>query len=90
MTERRTSSDSNDLAQRQIEVAADHQADEARRGVISLLREFAGIPAVAQDDDAVGQCLDLGQSVRDEDQSKPAGLEPGHQCEEPVGFARAE
>jgi hypothetical protein len=48
------------------------------------LRQFAGILAVTQDDDAIGTPLDLGQAVRDVQDRNPGRLQAGDHLIEPL------
>ncbi len=65
-----------------LQVAADHEPDH--RIVADLLpAQSAGVAAVAQHDDAVGDAPHLGQPVRDVDHGHAGALQVGDDLEEP-------
>ena len=71
------------------EVATDHEADHVFVGDL-LAREFAGVAAVAEGDDAVGDFTDFAEAVGDVDDADAFGAEIFDDGEEAGGFALGE
>ena len=68
------------------QLAADHRrAEHLLRQPVA--RQLADVPAVAQDDRAVGELDDLGQPVRDQDRRGAVVAQPAQQPEESLDVA---